>query len=461
MALPPILDKVTSFIIDPGNNSRKPAEQGLACATTIILGVGTFGVGQGLSVLWRNFREVEQNDTHEKIDQLFKQIFFEQDPDKSPLDLKPDEKGFVNGRLSYSTSTSRSMDVKSFDLKSFKYPSDKITSEDVSSTDPSKGSSGTTSDDVSSTDSTNDWSSTTSEDVSADSTSDWSSTTSESVSSGYSDPESSEGVKDVSISESVSISLEPEKYSTEQIQKWLFEGYKDPDFPMSQLAFKQENVRKKDASQPKVSFSEIEMLNRKGKYTSRIGIYNGGVTDIKAEKGQKAAIGDSNNGDLLTGCGFAVATAIINATGPNLQKDLYNKFGVPGVMGVSTYGKDNYRLTEGRGYALTCDAHEMKESHNIQTVEFMTVPMYNINGVRNMYAEAYEHSKDLDFIVMPMAGMNHPVLQYKPQLSAQIATEEFKKFVNRHPESELKVVFAIYKDPKSEQLYKEAAKKLK
>lgn len=70
----------------------------------------------------------------------------------------------------------------------------------------------------------------------------------------------------------------------------------------------------------------------------------------------------------------------------------------------------------------------------------MTVPMHNLEGVRNMYREAYEHSRDLDYIALPMAGMSHPVLKGKSELSAEIATSEFKKFSNENPSSNLKVI---------------------
>lgn len=250
-------------------------------------------------------------------------------------------------------------------------------------------------------------------------------------------------------------------FSTREIESWLFEGGKAPnsDFPPSKL-----KVREQGKYAPKMSFSEVAMLSKKGKYTSRIGIYKfelnrGGITGIKAEKGQRAAVGDSNNGDLLTGCGFPVAKAIINAAGPNLQREIYNKYGVPKYMETPKHGQDNYSHTEGRGYSLTCDAHDMKETHNIEKVEFMTVPMDSVEGVRNMYKEAFEHSKDLDFIVLPMAGMTHAVLSGKPELSAQIATEEFKKFVDAHPDSHLKVVFAILEE-NNVLLYKAASEKL-
>jgi O-acetyl-ADP-ribose deacetylase (regulator of RNase III) len=240
------------------------------------------------------------------------------------------------------------------------------------------------------------------------------------------------------------------------IDQWLFGGESKDGFPVSQLALKQGRKRFQENFAPKKSFSQVPMIGE-GKYSSRMGVHSGGITDLKVTDGQTAAIGDSNNGDLLTGCGFAVATAVVNATGPNLQRDLYNRFGVPGVMEVPKYGEENYRKTEGRGYAVSCDAHDMRETHGIGTVEFLTVPMYSQEGVRNMYREAFAHSKDKDFIVLPMAGMSHPVLRGKPNLSANIATEEFRKFCDSNPDSKLKVVFAIYNDQASESLYKEAA----
>lgn len=252
--------------------------------------------------------------------------------------------------------------------------------------------------------------------------------------------------------------IEHKQFTTDQISDWLFSEKKDPAFPVCGLWLKQSG-RQQEKYAPTTSFSDVRMISEEGKYTKRIGIHQGGITDIRAEKGQQAAVGDSNNGDLLTGCGFAVATAIINATGPNLQRDLYNQFGVPKIMGVPEQANIKYGETEGRGYSIMCDSHDMQETHNIQHVEFMTVPMENEEGVRNMYREAFEHSKDLDFIVMPMAGMSHPVLNGKPELSAAIATQAFKEFVDAHPDSKLKVVFAIF-EKDNVGIYEAAAKKL-
>lgn len=65
------LDRAASFIMDPANNSRSPTKQKLAWATTVLLCIGTVGISLGLSALWRKIRQVEKNDTHEKIAQIF------------------------------------------------------------------------------------------------------------------------------------------------------------------------------------------------------------------------------------------------------------------------------------------------------------------------------------------------------------------------------------------------------
>ena len=255
-------------------------------------------------------------------------------------------------------------------------------------------------------------------------------------------------------------------FTTEEINAWLFEGKPAPtcEFQESVLANKQNGIRLQEKFAPKINFSAINSVSANGKYASRIAIYNGSITDIRADAGLTGAVGDSNSGDLFTGCGHAVATAVINAAGPNLQRDLYNQYGVPKLGGASEgaleYTQKVYGGAEGSGYSITCDAHDMRETHNIDRIEFMTVPMHETAGVQNMYKEAFEHSKDLDFIVLPMAGATHPVLKDKPELSAQIAMDEFVKFIERHPESRLKVVFAIFQNAECENIYREIALKL-
>lgn len=70
-----ILDSTSSFIIDPSNKSRAPSTQGLAWATTILVGIGTAGVVHVLSAIWRKLRHIDNNDTHDKMSQIFNNIF--------------------------------------------------------------------------------------------------------------------------------------------------------------------------------------------------------------------------------------------------------------------------------------------------------------------------------------------------------------------------------------------------
>lgn len=230
------------------------------------------------------------------------------------------------------------------------------------------------------------------------------------------------------------------KFSVEEINDWLFMGKIDDRFPDSKL-----QGRKPENYLPKVDFASVPIC-ASDKYAGRFGIHEGSITDLRAA-GTKAAICSSNNGDLLTGCGYAVAKAVVNAAGPALQAELYNQYGVPGVMEVTEYGKQKYAASEGRGYALTCSSHDMAASHGLTAIELLTVPMLDANGVKNMYKEAFQHSKHLDYIAVPMAGMTHPVLNGNSARSAELATAAAKEFMDENPDSKLKIVFVIYDDP--------------
>lgn len=70
-----IIDDITSFLIDPSKEDRRPVMQGLAWASTLLLAVASIGLVQGLSVLWRHLRRIDTNKTQEKIVQLFQKIF--------------------------------------------------------------------------------------------------------------------------------------------------------------------------------------------------------------------------------------------------------------------------------------------------------------------------------------------------------------------------------------------------
>lgn len=238
------------------------------------------------------------------------------------------------------------------------------------------------------------------------------------------------------------------QFSVQEIDDWLFKGKCDDRFPKSRLRDRMpENFR------AKTEFSSVPLCNT-GKYTGRFGIYEGGITDLRASGG-KTAICTSNNGDLLTGCGYAIAKAVVSAAGPALQAELYNKYGVPEVMTVPKYGKENYAKSEGRGYALTCSAHDMGVSHGLTAIELLAVPLYDINGVKNMYKEAFQHSKDMDYIAVPMAGITHPVLYQNRKLSAKVATDAAKEFMDENPESQLKIVFVIYNDSTASENYRQ------
>lgn len=87
------LDSISSFIIDPSNDSRTTLVQGIAWITTIVLGIGTIGIAQGLSALWRKMRPVERNVTHEKIGRLFQRIFSQKNTSKTYESLSSPEEG--------------------------------------------------------------------------------------------------------------------------------------------------------------------------------------------------------------------------------------------------------------------------------------------------------------------------------------------------------------------------------
>jgi hypothetical protein len=61
--------------MDPSNNDRTETEQGAAWTVPILLAIGTAGISQGLSALWRYLRHIEKNDTQDKICWIFNEIF--------------------------------------------------------------------------------------------------------------------------------------------------------------------------------------------------------------------------------------------------------------------------------------------------------------------------------------------------------------------------------------------------
>jgi hypothetical protein len=234
----------------------------------------------------------------------------------------------------------------------------------------------------------------------------------------------------------------PGKFTIEQVKSWLFAGKSIAGFPRSKLV-----VRNQVAQKPVISTDKLKPIGE-GRYTSRVIIYSGGITDICIERGKTGAVASSNNGDLLTGCGYAVAKAVINAAGAGMQTELYNRYGVPQVMQVPKRSAHKYAATEGRGYAVTCESYDMAKTHNVEQIEELTVPIDNTprnrEGVINMYYEAFVHCRDLDYILLPMAGMTHRVIDGS-DTSAMLANEAFFRFIKAYPDSKLKVVFTIFK----------------
>lgn len=75
MEIKTTLDDIASFLVDPSNHKHN--SQGAAWLATIILGIGTVGVAQILSGLWRMGRQVQdKNETQEKISQFVQNIFY-------------------------------------------------------------------------------------------------------------------------------------------------------------------------------------------------------------------------------------------------------------------------------------------------------------------------------------------------------------------------------------------------
>lgn len=224
-------------------------------------------------------------------------------------------------------------------------------------------------------------------------------------------------------------------YTIEEINDHLFNGVRKKPIPKSLL-----KPRNQDYYKPKINIDEIKSTVT-GKYQNNILIYNGGVTDIQIPEGKTGALCTSNNGDLFTGCNYEIARAVINAAGAGLQTELYNTHGMPGCMQVLQGMKPG---DAGRGYAITCESYDMKESHNIDKIELLTVPFEEKKGVVNMYYEALKHSQNLDYILVPTAGMTHKALGYSFDNSARLTMEGFVKFRNECPDSKLKVIFTLF-----------------
>lgn len=242
-------------------------------------------------------------------------------------------------------------------------------------------------------------------------------------------------------------------YSVQEIEGWLFGGVSSKKFPRSKLT-----GRDQEKYLPKEFFENVEIATS-GKYAGKVGVHNGGVTSLAAKEGERAAVVTSNNGDLLTGCGYAVAKAVTGAAGPGLQHELYSKYGVPDVMATTEYGKKNYSSTEGRGYAISCNSHDMKSTHNVDQIELVTVPMQSEAGVVNMYKEAFTHAKGLDYIAVPMAGMTHPVIGNNSKKSAELTMKAVDEFYRDNPQSKLKIIFTIPNGPEAVENYWSAIRK--
>src|SRR5690242_17311929 len=73
MELGRVLNNVSSFLVDPLKADRSKGDKIIAVSTTIIVGVATLGIAQGLSGLWRHYNDPKiPNDTHNLISNLFK-----------------------------------------------------------------------------------------------------------------------------------------------------------------------------------------------------------------------------------------------------------------------------------------------------------------------------------------------------------------------------------------------------
>ena len=75
------IDLASQYLLDPLN--PKHENKNLALIVTIALGILTLGMAQGVSALWQLCRPIEEeNETHKKINELFKQIFNNSKPEE-------------------------------------------------------------------------------------------------------------------------------------------------------------------------------------------------------------------------------------------------------------------------------------------------------------------------------------------------------------------------------------------
>lgn len=69
------LDRAACFIIDPSNHKHSTVEKSIAWSITIVTAILSIGTVQIGFVLWRHLRQINENDTHRKISELFNNIF--------------------------------------------------------------------------------------------------------------------------------------------------------------------------------------------------------------------------------------------------------------------------------------------------------------------------------------------------------------------------------------------------
>ena len=253
---------------------------------------------------------------------------------------------------------------------------------------------------------------------------------------------------------STSQQFEDHQFTSEEINDWLFNGKSHALLPEPTP-----NTRLKNDYAPKLNLDDVEMIG-KGKFSSKVGIYVGNITDLEASDNQKVSAGCIISDDLCMNNVIKCTNAIMHAAGAEIQREIFNTYSefrtnedttkeandqslsdeTENANERTNYGERTLRYSYSDDTVFPCGAYEMKDSHKIHSVQVMLVPE-TFEQWRDRCRLAIDNAMPDDFIILPVISLaeDEKALAEESELISVLVRE----FYSNHPDLNLKIILNI------------------
>ena len=253
---------------------------------------------------------------------------------------------------------------------------------------------------------------------------------------------------------STSQQFEDHQFTSEEINDWLFNGK-----PHALLPKPTPTTRLKNDYAPNRKLDNVAMIGE-GKVSSKVGIYVGNITDLEASDNQKVSAGCMIYSGLCMNNDIKTTNLIMHAAGAEIQREIFNTYSkfitnedttkeanhqslsdeTETANERTNYGERTLRYSYSDRTVFSCDAYEMKESHNIHSVQVILAPN-NFEQWRDRCRLAIVNAMPDDFIILPVISLADDETESAQE--SELISDMVREFYSNYPDLNLKIILNI------------------